>query len=133
MAKKIKQPHWWEINQYEKWESGNPKWRPPILVTTLNKELEKAGYPPLKKTQLVQAYMQILNLDSDKLEELHSKAMSKENMPFLYKLLLRNLNSNRSMDALEKMLDRAIWKAFQNWELTLNQWVNIYIPKNGRE
>lgn len=120
------------LTPFKKWQSGNPNGRPPKLVSSFNKELEEAGYPPIKQDQIIMAYMQIMNLDSDKLNELHNMAKKGDNMPFLYKLLLKNLNSNRWLEALEKMLDRAIWKAVQKNEdrIVDGEWNDLFKKLN---
>jgi hypothetical protein len=58
----------------------------------------------------------IFNLDTEKLKVLQKQVKEWVNMPFIYNLLLKNLNSNKWMEALEKMLDRSYWKAVQKTE-----------------
>lgn len=123
--KRIKQPHWWVLNQLEKWETANPNWRPKKLVSHFNEQLKKEGYEPLTQSQLLDAFNLIFNLDIEKLKELQKKIKAGENMPFIYSLLLKQLHSNKWLEALEKMLDRAYWKATQKVEQKQETTVNI--------
>lgn len=104
----------WKINQFEKWESWNPYWRPKKTVNIINEELKKKGYPPVAFQHIVDCYLQIINLDIKELEELQKNA---KNLPFLYRIVLKHLSNNKGFDVLEKMLDRALWKAKETIEL----------------
>ena len=94
----------------------NRKWQPKKLVSHFNDMLKAEWYEPLKQTQLLEAFNLIFNLDTEKLKVLQKQVKEWVNMPFIYNLLLKNLNSNKWMEALEKMLDRSYWKAVQKTE-----------------
>lgn len=123
-------PNIWEIAKkawttFKKWQSWNPNWQPKKLLTVVNEELKKEWYPSVKERDIVWAYLQLFNLDTNKVKELHSRVKKWENMNFFYSLVLKNLHSKRSMEQVEKMIDRAFWKATQkqdlyvSWELSI--------------
>lgn len=124
MAKKVKQPHWWAINQFEKWETGNPNWQPRKLFSTINKELKDKGIKPLSKAQLIEAYELIFNTDEEELKKLATD----KSVPFMLRLIIMELSDKKNRaKAIADYRDYCFWRAMQkneiNWEL--NWKINI--------
>lgn len=106
-----------EPHKFKKGQSGNPKGRPPKLVSHLNAELLKDGYRPVTPGEVTDAMLTILNLPMERLRHL---ARPDGDEPFLYKLMAKELLGKRGEEALERLLDRAHGKPKQQLDHTSN-------------
>ena len=112
MPKLVKQKHWWAINQFQKWETGNPNGQPRKGISLVNKQLEEKGYSPASKQDIEANYMSMLQLWESELIELWQD----KNQPMLVRILAKNMLWWKGFDIIEKMLDRWIWKSVQREE-----------------
>jgi len=99
--------------QFKPGESGNPAGRPPKLLNQLNAELKEQGYEPLKESQIIEAYLLLLNMDKDAINELTGGKV-----PAIIDIAAKGINGKRGLDAVEKLLERAIGKAQQRADIT---------------
>jgi hypothetical protein len=88
----------------------NRNWRPKKTIWYINEELKKSWYPAVTQAEVVNAYLQIINLDKEWIEKVKQQF---DKVPLLYKIIITNLEKNKWFDVLEKMLDRALWKALE--------------------
>lgn len=91
--------------------------RPKKLVGVINDELKAEGYTPLTKGQVLDAYLQILQLPIERIKEL-ADSKKTTNHPFFYKLIAKELSNGRGSDMLERMLDRSLGKSTQSLDVT---------------
>ena len=121
MAKKVKQPHWGAINQFEKWETGNAEGRPKKSFRIINDELKAKGYEALTKSQLIEAYSLVFNTDEETLWEI---AKSKDT-PYALRIIIMEMNNKQyRAKALQDYRDYMFWKAKQ--EIDNNHKVTEY-------
>lgn len=99
---------------WEKGQSGNPKGRPPLLVSKVNKELAAAGYERVTASQVAEAYETLLNLPDAELEAMQHNGK----MPKLIRIMAKEMLGGKGFEVIEKMLDRAHGKAKQTTALT---------------
>ena len=100
--------------QFKPGESGNPAGRPPKLLNQLNNELKEQGYKPLKESQIIEAYLLLLNMKRGDIKKL---AKSGE-VPAIFEIAAKGIGGKRGLDAVEKLLERAIGKAQQRADIT---------------
>tara|TARA_R110000744_G_C19331192_1_gene558573 strand:- start:108 stop:536 length:429 start_codon:yes stop_codon:yes gene_type:complete len=105
------------LTPFKKGQTGNPKGRPPKLVSHITAELNAEGYTAVSKSNIMDAYLTLIQLPY---EEIKAIASTKDKLkhPFLYKLVAKELTGKRGSDMLEKLLDRALGKATQNTDIT---------------
>lgn len=120
----------WNKDAKGQWFDGNPQninrnGRPKKTVSIINSEMLKKGYEPVTQSQIQDAYLQIMNLDTEELQ-----AMShREDLPFLYKIVIKHLLKDKWYEVLEKMLDRSIGKATQKVEQTITGDLEVKVPE----
>jgi len=114
----------WKINQWQKWESGNPKWRPRKLITDINKELEISGIEQIKNWQLNEL---ILNLFQ--LTDIEVKNITKDKgIPIVIKILLKwMLNKKNGFDWFYKLVARVLWSTPEIKEIYWPDWSPLWI------
>lgn len=95
--------------RFKKGESGNKNGRPPLLLTTILKELSAQGYKRVSKANIAEAYDILLGLDEDKIKEL----ILKKETPMILRIVGKQMLSSKGHEMLEKMLDRGHGKATQ--------------------
>lgn len=92
--------------QFKKGESGNPNGRPPKLLTELNAELKEKGYEPVSESQVVEAYLTLLNMNrADILEYVKSG-----DVPAIFEIAAKGIGGKQGLQAVEKLLERALGK-----------------------
>lgn len=92
----------------------NRKGRPPKTVGLILGELEKEGYMPVTKSQVVDMYLTLLNVEQEQL----TKIVNDHNNPMLNRIVAKRLLAKDGFEIIEKMLDRAIGKAEQKTDIT---------------
>lgn len=86
-------------------------------------QLKEQGYEPATKTHIESLYMVLLNLPEDKLQE-----MTKDkSQPMIIQIIINNILWGKGFEIIEKMLDRAIWKATQKEEIKTENTTTIAI------
>lgn len=97
-------------------ENINKKGRPKRLVSHINDELKAEGFEPVTQGQVRDAYLTIINLPFNKIKAMATT--ESENFPALYKLVAKQMIGKRSLEMLDKLLDRAIGKPTQSIDHT---------------
>ena len=91
-------------------ENINRKGQPPKILTGVNAELLKDGFAPVKARHIIDTFELLLGLTKSRLQELSNDS----DQPILIQIISKQLLSNaRSVDMIERMLDRAHGKAKQ--------------------
>lgn len=95
-----------EETQFKKGQSGNPKGRPPKLLNDLNNELKQKGYEPVTESQVIEAYLTLLNMNrNDILDYVKSGEV-----PALFEIAAKGIGGKQGLQAVEKLLERALGK-----------------------
>jgi hypothetical protein len=97
-----------------KGQSGNPKGKPPILMTSILKELKASGYERVGAATVVEAFENLMGLPEQKLKEL----LLDENNPMSVRIIIKAMLSAKGWDVLQAMFDRAHGKSLQHVDLT---------------
>ena len=105
--------------QFKKGQSGNPSGPKPKLVSHITSELNKEGYKPVSKSEMMDAYLTLIQLPYAEIKKIASPS-DKTDHPFLYKLVAKELIGKRGSDMLERLLDRSFGKASQKTDITSN-------------
>lgn len=113
-------------NRFKKGESGNPKGRPPKLISSVTKELKEQGYTPATKSQIIDAYLTIIQLPLAKITEIASKDSE---YPFLFKLIAKGFIGKGGADYLEKVITRGIGTPNQINEVSNTGEISIKIVR----
>lgn len=100
--------------QFKKGQSGNPKGRPPKLVSHVLNQLKEEGREKVSKSQVREVYEYLIGLDAAKLRLIKND----KNIPMLFKLVAEGILSKKGFDILERLLDRAQGKATQTQEVS---------------
>lgn len=102
---------------FEKGKSGNPNGRPKKLISHINEELKLQGYDPVKNANIKDAYLTLIQLPYDEIKSI-ANPKEKEDYPFLFKLVAKELIGKRGFEMLEKLLDRSLGKPTQKSDVT---------------
>ncbi len=105
------------LKSWKKGQSGNPKGRPPKLINSINKDLSGKGYSPANNQDVVDAYLTLIQLPLKEVKDIASGTVKKD-LPFLYKLVAKELLGKKGSDMLERLLDRALGKAKTTTDIT---------------
>lgn len=92
---------------FKKGQSGNPKGRPRLLVSSVIKEMEGMGVEKVSQEQVKDAFLRLMNLEIDEV----SKKMKDKTQPALIRIVGKAMLSGKGFEIIERMLDRAIGKA----------------------
>lgn len=109
--------------QWEKGQSGNPKGRPPKLVTSVLNELMEEGYREARRSHILETYQVLITLDEPRLKNL---ANDKET-PMLFRVVAKNILGKKGFDVIERMLDRVHGKAMPPTEDSAHQDTDLVI------
>lgn len=88
------QAHGGSLTRPDKGEVLNPYGRPKKSWTLFNDEIKKAGYQPLTKGALLEAYSLIFALD----EEKYSEVANDTTQPLALRLILQSMSDPQSRD-----------------------------------
>ena len=108
----------------------NKKGRPRKSFSTINESLLAKGIEKLTKSDLLDAYALIFNLNDNDLKELEE---DEENIPLAFQTIIKELsNDNTRARAMQDFRDYLFGRAVENIEV--NKSVVIFeLPSNGRE
>jgi len=98
----------------EKGESGNPNGRPPLLLSTIVKELRAEGYERATANQVADAFETLLNVPEDVLANM----VKDKHKPMSLRIVGKAMLTAKGWEVLQAMLDRAHGKAKQAVELS---------------
>jgi len=108
-------------HQFKKGESGNPKGRPPKLLTELLEDLRAEGFERVTTSQVVDAYETLFGLP---VEKLRAVAIN-EKLPMISRIVAKAMLSTKGFEILEKMLDRAQGRPKQSIDAEVTGGINI--------
>lgn len=91
---KVIQKHGGAINRVQKGEVLNPNGRPKKSFTKFNDDMKKAGYEPLTKGALIEAYSLIFSID----EKVVAEIANDETQPLALRLILQSMTDPQSRD-----------------------------------
>jgi len=97
---------------WQKGQSGNPKGRPPKLITGTIKDLKEQGYQPATAGQIREASEYLITLDREKLTEITKD----EIQPMYLRIVAKELLGKKGLDVVNTILDRAHGKPKQGVE-----------------
>lgn len=92
----------------------NRKWRPRKLVKDVIEDLKKEGIQPVSMADIKDIYLSLVNTDQNTLKSLVAQTKT----PVLIKIVAKAMVWWKWFEIIEKMFDRAIWKAVQQVEQT---------------
>ena len=117
MARKAKQPHGGEIHLLEKGESGNPKGRPPKLLSTIVAELRSKGYERASAYNVVEAFETLMNVPEDVLSEM----VKDKSSPMSLRIVGKAMLTAKGWEVLQAMIDRAHGRARQTIDVEVDR------------
>jgi len=92
----------------------NRKGRPRKMIADVIAELEKQGIKAATKSDILDIYMRLINMEIPELEQ----KVKDPKQPVLVRIVGKNILSGKGFDIIEKMLDRTIGKAEQKTDIT---------------
>lgn len=102
-----------EGNTWVKGQSGNPKGRPPKVLTTLVADLKKQGYERATATTVVETIEHLIGLPEDRLREL----LADKEQPMSVRIIIKSMLSAKGFETLSAILDRAHGKPKQQMDV----------------
>ena len=100
--------------------------RPRKMIADVIAELEKQGIKAATKSDILDIYMRLINMEIQELEQI----VKDPTQPVLVRIVGKNILSGKGFDTIEKMLDRSIGKAEQKTDITSKgESLNIPISK----
>ena len=121
MARTTKQPHGGEVNTFEKGDPGGPG-RPPLLLSTIVKELRAKGYERATAGTVADAFETLLNVTHEDWVKMGQDPKS----PMSLRIVAKGMLNAKGWEVLQAMLDRAHGKAKQQLEHSGN--INMPTP-----
>jgi hypothetical protein len=112
-------------HQWEKGQSGNPKGRPRLLVSSVIEQMKNEGVERVSQADVKDTYLMLINL---KMSEIESKVKDKD-QPALVRIVGKEILGGKGFDVIEKMLDRAIGKSEENIKLGGITDININVQR----
>ena len=92
----------------------NRNGRPRKMIADVIAELEKQGIKAATKSDILDIYMRLINMEIQELEQI----VKDTTQPVLVRIVGKNILSGKGFDIIEKMLDRSIGKAEQKTDIT---------------
>ena len=92
----------------------NRNGRPRKMIADVIAELEKQGIKAATKSDILDIYMRLINMEIPELEQ----KVKDPKQPALVRIVGKNILSGKGFDTIEKMLDRSIGKAEQKTDIT---------------
>ena len=92
----------------------NRKGRPRKMIADVIAELEKQGIKAATKSDILDIYMRLINMEIPELEQI----VKDPTQPALVRIVGKSILSGKGFDTIEKMLDRSIGKAEQKTDIT---------------
>ncbi|MCB0771737.1 MAG: hypothetical protein KDC00_15160 [Flavobacteriales bacterium] len=117
MAKKVPQKHGGAVNRFEKGESGNPKGRPPKLLSTIVAELRSKGYERASAYNVVEAFETLMNVPEDVLSEM----VKDKSSPMSLRIVGKAMLTAKGWEVLQAMIDRAHGRARQTIDVEVDR------------
>lgn len=114
MPKVIKQEHGGELHVLQKGETANPNGRPKKVVAKVVADLLEEGYDNVSRSQIVDAFEILLNLDEERLKEIVKDSAQ----PMLFRITAKQLLSDKGFSILKDLLDRAHGRPNQAVDVT---------------
>src|SRR5678815_4389889 len=103
-----------EPHKWKKGQSGNPKGRPRLLVSSVIEQMKNEGVERVSQADVKDTYLMLINL---KMSEIESKVKDKD-QPALVRIVGKEILGGKGFDVIEKMLDRAIGKPASKIDLS---------------
>ena len=120
MAKQVPGKNGGTINQFEKGDTNNGG-RPPLLLSTIVKELRAKGYERATAGTVADAFETLLNVPEDVLAEM----VKDKTKPMSLRIVGKAMLTAKGWEVLQAMLDRAHGKAKQQVEQTGTMTINV--------
>lgn len=124
-------------HQWEKGQSGNPKGRPRLLVSSVIEQMKNKGVESVSQSDVKETFLMLINLELLEIKEL----VKDERQPAIVRIVGKEMLSGKGFNIIERMLDRALGKPDSKIDLTstdgsmspkapvsLDDWYN---PKRG--
>ena len=98
------------LEKRKPFKKGDPRinrdGRPPKLLTQLNAELKQKGYEPVSESQVIEAYLTLLNMDRNAILEY----VKSGDVPAIFEIAAKGIGGKQGLQAVEKLLERALGK-----------------------
>lgn len=114
-------------HQWKKGQSGNPKGRPRLLVSSVIAELKERGVEQVSRSDVKEVFMMLVNLETKEIEEI----VKDKRQPALVRIVSKELLGGKGFEIIEKMLDRAMGKADSKIELSGNPFLELMKRATG--
>ena len=88
--------------------------RPRKMIADVIAELEKQGIKAATKSDILDIYMRLINIEIPELEQI----VKDPTQPVLVRIVGKNILSGKGFDIIEKMLDRSIGKKEKKTDIT---------------
>lgn len=112
-------------HQWEKGQSGNPKGRPRLLVSSVIEQMKSKGVESISQYDIKATFLMLLNLEIPELESM----VKDKAQPVLVRIVGKEMLGGKGFDVIEKMLDRAIGKSEENIKLGGITDININVQR----
>ena len=114
-----------EPHKWKKGQSGNPKGRPRLLVSSVIEQMKNKGVESISQYDIKATFLMLLNLEIPELESM----VKDKDQPVLVRIVGKEMLGGKGFDVIEKMLDRAIGKSEENIKLGGITDININVQR----
>ena len=101
-------------HQWEKGQSGNPKGRPRLLVSSVIEQMKKKGVESVSQSDVKETFLMLINLELLEIKEL----VKDERQPAIVRIVGKEMLSGKGFNIIERMLDRALGKPDSKIDMT---------------